>query len=519
MITNSNFINTNKRDNYFISGWQNPQDSYFNTVNNSLLPSTQSLLNQAENIKLENLIKSSRVDSGSIDNIFNKLGTFTKDKLLPKAEFFLNNMPFTTLYNSDAPAASSKGMQTTLAALDTTNSMLEKNVPYYGLINKASNILTNIVGNTDGMTKQDVILSKIPGLNFLNAIGGKSSNTLYKDTDTFSQVGAGYTSTEKTVDDALQKSNKKYGLFSRGKLNSANRQINRAETEQDYAMNIADSSYNDFMSQAAMTNIFSNKQQFYSQGAYNNRTQVGQKGLKFPSKDLIQKAKNLAKELKITLSKTPFEEWVKTVPEDRISKNYDLKKAYEVLPLEELEAWRTSSEKDLKAGKNHLRSVYELPNGDYEFLKLGKEFQNPEVIKETSTYYNGTNRLIGTHDLVFEPSKNRYYYKLKKSQFFKEGGKMNVIPEGALHARLHHMDTKNITKKGIPVVITDNEGNIEQSAEIEKNEIIFNLEVTQKLEKLWKENTDESAIEAGKLLVKEILENTIDNTGLLNEIK
>lgn len=519
MITNSNFINTNKRDNYFISGWQNPQDSYFNTVNNSLLPSTQSLLNQAENIKLENLIKSSRVDSGSTDNIFNKLGTFTKEKLLPKAESFLNNIPFTTLYSNNAPAAFSKGMQTTLAALDTTNSMLEKNVPYYGLINKASNILTNIVGNTDGMTKQDVILSKIPGLNFLNAIGGKSSNTLYKDTDTFSQVGAGYTSTEKTVDDALQKSNKKYGLFSRGKLNSANRQINRAETEQDYAMNIADSSYNDFMSQAAMTNIFSNRQQFYSQGAYNNRTQVGQKGLKFPSKDLIQKAKNLAKERKTTLGKTPFEEWVKTVPKNRISKNYDLKKAYEVLPLEELEAWRTSSEKDLKAKKNHLRSIYELPNGDYEFLKLGKEFQNPEVICETSTYYNGTNGLIGTHYLVFDPSKNRYYYKLKKLPFFKEGGKMNVIPDGALHARLHHMDTKNITKKGIPVVITDNEGNIEQSAEIEKNEIIFNLEVTQKLEKLWKENTDESAIEAGKLLVKEILENTIDNTGLLNEIK
>ena len=32
------------------------------------------------------------------------------------------------------------------------------------------------------------------------------------------------------------------------------------------------------------------------------------------------------------------------------------------------------------------------------------------------------------------------------------------------------------------------------------------------------EKLDEAAIEAGKLLVKEILENTEDNTGLINEI-
>jgi hypothetical protein len=35
---------------------------------------------------------------------------------------------------------------------------------------------------------------------------------------------------------------------------------------------------------------------------------------------------------------------------------------------------------------------------------------------------------------------------------------MNLIPEGSLHARLHHMeDAEGLTKKGIPVV--DNDGN------------------------------------------------------------
>lgn len=93
----------------------------------------------------------------------------------------------------------------------------------------------------------------------------------------------------------------------------------------------------------------------------------------------------------------------------------------------------------------------------------------------------------------------------------------NVIPEGALHARLHHMDQDGITKKGIPV-ITEEEGGIVQHAEIECNEIIFRLEVTKKLEELAKDGSEEAALEAGKLLTREILKNTEDRTGLINEI-
>lgn len=100
---------------------------------------------------------------------------------------------------------------------------------------------------------------------------------------------------------------------------------------------------------------------------------------------------------------------------------------------------------------------------------------------------------------------------------FKEGGSFNVIPDGALHARLHHMENAdNLTKKGIPVVSEKEGGELEQQAEIEKEEIILRLSLTKRLEELAKENTDESAIEAGKILVEEILNNTIDNTGILN---
>lgn len=103
---------------------------------------------------------------------------------------------------------------------------------------------------------------------------------------------------------------------------------------------------------------------------------------------------------------------------------------------------------------------------------------------------------------------------------FKEGGKINVIPEGSLHARLHHMENADgLTKKGIPVVSIAEGGELEQQAEIELNEIIFRLEVTQELEKLMEDGSDNAAIEAGKLLVKEIFENTDDRTGLLKQLE
>lgn len=114
--------------------------------------------------------------------------------------------------------------------------------------------------------------------------------------------------------------------------------------------------------------------------------------------------------------------------------------------------------------------------------------------------------------------------KEEEVQEFKDGGAVNVIPEGNLHARLHHMeDAEGLTKKGVPVV--DKDGN--QQAEIELNEIILHLELTKKLEELcnkfYNEETksrdkEDLAIEAGKLLAKEIMENTEDRTGLMNEV-
>lgn len=103
---------------------------------------------------------------------------------------------------------------------------------------------------------------------------------------------------------------------------------------------------------------------------------------------------------------------------------------------------------------------------------------------------------------------------------FQKGGTFNVIPEGALHARKHRMDIEGITKKGIPVVSVNKDGELEQQAEIEHSELIFRLSVTEQIEDLQKKyeesKDDQYAIEAGKLLTDEILNNTQDRTNLLN---
>ncbi len=100
---------------------------------------------------------------------------------------------------------------------------------------------------------------------------------------------------------------------------------------------------------------------------------------------------------------------------------------------------------------------------------------------------------------------------------FKEGGEINVIVDGALHAHKHEIkdtpefEDASITHKGIPVITKSEDGDIEQHAEVERDELILHLDLSKRLEELLAEGTDEAAIEAGRLLSKEIVSNTRDS--------
>jgi hypothetical protein len=112
----------------------------------------------------------------------------------------------------------------------------------------------------------------------------------------------------------------------------------------------------------------------------------------------------------------------------------------------------------------------------------------------------------------------------------------SVIPEGALHKELNHLDELEgaITRKGINVIsiegeadtyqeIIDKKDTIVTSAEIEREEIIFSKELTDYIEEARKEwhetNSNDILEEVGKRVTKELLFNTDDRVGLIEEIK
>lgn len=396
--------------------------------------------------------------------------------------------------------------------------------------------LTALGVGTDQMTTTDKILDskfmKLTPMGLVNAFGAKKADTIYKDNETWEQQGSAYGGSMAKVDDALTKSGKKYGAFSGKARRKANAQIAEAKRQQNLVSDINQEAQDAFA--ASNYSGIGLRNELALSGGYRNMA-VGRNGMKILdaesqwAREVLSKAREVNKLQKggkvdgITgaAPKITFESWYETVPSDRNdTTSYNLRRAFELAPKEELEAWRTSSVEDLRNGKNHLNSVYLNPKtGIYEFMKA----KNHPTLKYELEWYNSKDpeaiKFRNAYDL--DMSGDYYKYVPKK---FAEGGKVNVIPDGALHAHKHHLEDispeyEQVTSKGIPVVTEEEGGKLKQHAEIERNEIIFRLEVTKKLEELMKDGSDDAAIEAGKLLAHEIINNTVDNTGLMEVVE
>lgn len=396
--------------------------------------------------------------------------------------------------------------------------------------------LTALGVGTDQMTTTDKILDskfmKLTPMGLVNAFGAKKADTIYKDNETWEQQGSAYGGSMAKVDDALTKSGKKYGAFSGKARRKANAQIAEAKRQQNLVSDINQEAQDAFA--ASNYSGIGLRNELALSGGYRNMA-VGRNGMKILdaesqwAREVLNKAREVNRLQKggrvdgITgaAPKITFESWYETVPSDRNdTTSYNLRRAFELAPREELEAWRTSSVEDLKNGKNHLNSVYLNPKtGIYEFMKA----KNHPTLKYELEWYNSKDpeavEFRNSYDL--DTSGDYYRYVPKK---FAEGGKVNVIPDGALHAHKHHLEDispeyEQVTSKGIPVVTEEEGGKLKQHAEIERNEIIFRLEVTKKLEELMKDGSDDAAIEAGKLLAHEIINNTVDNTGLMEVVE
>lgn len=426
-------------------------------------------------------------------------------------------------------------------------------------------------GGTDGMTTTDAILGSsflsLTPFGLINGFGGSKANTITKDEQVFETVGSSYTGTNQTVNDALTKSGKKYGLFSSKARNRANEEIEEAKRQQGVMSWVADEATDRFAIRDSMAAINGNRRKYYLQGGYNQAdVRVGKSGM---SLDLIAKAKKvLSQPRKLQTggtAKDPFEYYVSTLPvAQRDSSNFRVRDywQYNGQPKDFDEAKKRGMfewvEDFDSNGKSlgwswHAFTVAKNPNADeYDFMKSSShptvqkeldwynsnspdavEFRNNYELQRTEPYWKyvrrkrdtishkegGQMQVKATEILIVEPELIEDGVDL-----FKDGGAINIIPEGALHAHKHNMDIEGITPKGIPVVSNKEGGEVEQQAEIEREEIIFRLEVTKKLEELEKKfydsetsqkEKDECALEAGKLLVEEILYNTQDNTNKL----
>ncbi len=336
--------------------------------------------------------------------------------------------------------------------------------PLVGGIMKAgglvSDVLTTYGGmGTDSMTKTDAILgSKLLSLTpigMINGFAGKKTKEFGINQNTINQVGGSYGGSVSNIMDADSKANKKYGLFSSGSRKKANRLIDNMNVQQNIMTDIADNARD--MQAMAGNNLNYLNYIFNLSGGYDQRyMRAARSGMKIADKINLIKQRKFNTIINLDTKEIEWEPIITEVEEFKERGN--LPELWEPIIKDTWEPIIIDCIEEYKEGGS-----------------IKEELETPEI---------------------------------------EETNQKNLIPEGALHKNKHHMEhTEGLTQKGIPVI--DNDG--EQQAEIELDEIIFTLEVTKKLEELYKEGTDEAAIEAGKLLVKEILFNTDDRTGLISK--
>ena len=318
-----------------------------------------------------------------------------------------------------------------------------------------------IGGGTDQQTTTDKIMDSdffSWNIGALNGLAGSRTQQFGARKDVLAAGGNDYTGSSKNILEAADKAGKKYGLFSSGSRRSANRLIDKMRGQQNTMESITN------LARDRRDMALSNQQ--LNSYSYMNKLNGGW--------DYTLAAKQGAKLA-------------------RIKHIIDLQQRRVIEPLQEFVA-------EFKQGGQ----IEEWEPLFYEPISEFKEGGTIEQEEWTPAFFENGGKIENEETLT--PQKN-------------------VIPDGALHKNKHHMEnTEGLTQKGIPVI--DNDG--EQQAEIEVNEIIFSLEVTKKLEELYKsyshyttsqKEKDDLAIEAGKLLVQEILFNTEDNTGLINTLK
>lgn len=423
----------------------------------------------------------------------------------------------------------------------------------------AGDLIQEMGGGTDQQTKMDKWMDSSFfswNIGMLNGFAGKNSDSFGADQNILASVGSSYGGTTSDILDAAEKADKKYGLFSSKARKKTNAAIATAKSQQNLMGDISDSATDQRLAVQSMGEQAGLAYSLMTDGGYSQKyTYAAKQGGALEWNPIIEL------------------EW-----EPQVELNWELpafKEGGSVEIIEELE-WIP----EFKSG-NKIRTIEELieyakqqnprfiqrlseePRGIKFTDDDGNEAEGSHYLESRGEYVipriqevNGELQFFNSQDALNNAIETGNYLKLNPEEAiifaeqykqgwpdffkkFKKGGSVgdsdvpeieetsqkNVIPEGALHKNKHHMEhAEGLTKKGIPVIDEDGE----QQAEIEHSEIIFTLEVTKKLEEYYEifysddstnKEKEQAALEAGKLLVYQILENTEDRTGLIDSCK
>lgn len=162
--------------------------------------------------------------------------------------------------------------------------------------------------------------------------------------------------------------------------------------------------------------------------------------------------------------------------------------------------------------RNQLLTDINMTNTMRKKSDYGRDLAQQNLNRYAGTNY--TDMRMGRNGMKFpgldevrEMLRNRVEVNTDV-QKFADGG--TLYPQGKLHKERHHIEDLApeledvITKKGIPVVTLDDGGQIQAIAEIERDEIVLSKEITDQIEALWKDGSEEAMIKTGKIMTNEI---------------
>ena len=423
----------------------------------------------------------------------------------------------------------------------------------------AGDVIQEMGGGTDQQTKTDKWMDSAFfswNIGMLNGFAGKKTQEFSADQDTLAQVGSSYGGTAADISDAAKKAGKKYGLFSTKARKKADAAISKARARQTMMADIADSANDQRLAVESMGEQAGLAYSMMTSGGYDQKfTYAAKQGGMLEWNPVATLEWEPQVELNWELQ--TFKEGGNIELVEELEWVPEFKSGNKIRTIEELIEYAK------KQNPRFIQRLSEEPRGIKFTDDEGKEAEGSHYLESRGEYVipriqevEGELQFFNPQDALNKAIETGNYLKLDPEEAiifaeqykqgwpeffkkFKEGGSVgnsdvpeieettqkNVIPEGALHKNKHHMEhAEGLTKKGIPVI--DDDG--EQQAEIEHSEIIFTLEVTKKLEEYYKifysddstnKEKEQAALDTGKLLVYQILENTEDRTGLIESCK